>query len=104
MMSQIPGMTGELARHIMPFLTMEGINAVEVDERAQGTWSVPLSGSTDLTDAIPITLSASHWAAVLAMVRVGTAMSNTPGVGRLAHTEMIRQIQEHRPDLFQSAR
>lgn len=99
-MINIPGMNRELARHIMGFVTGEGMDAIEVTEQDMGVWVVPRSGTMNLAEPIAVSLTGNQWAAILAIIRVGTSLSSSPGIGRLAHDDMLRQIQEAMPNLF----
>ena len=97
MMHNVPGVNSVLADHVMKFMTDEGMEAIPDDDEASGMWAIPLSGGTKLTEPVSVTLTASQWASVLALIRVGTAMSNRPAVGKLAHRAITQQVL-HRSD------
>jgi hypothetical protein len=73
------------------FVSREGMNAIPVTAADLAMWTKD-TDSHALNQEVAVTLSAHQWAGVLAMLRIATMMSDIPGVARLAHDDIYKQM------------
>ena len=72
------------------FMTHEAVQRSEPSLQERAQWAHGTNPALD--QEVSITLTAHQWAGVLATIRVGMALSTSPGIIRLMHDAIYSQL------------
>lgn len=94
-----PSIPDDLRRHIGSFLTREGIESVPISQETRDYWATGVGDERHL-QPVSLTLSATQWVAVIAMIRLAAGIGTDPELAALAHRELRDQLLRAAPHLY----